>query len=599
MSQEMPAGKIGSLDVRLAPQSGNTPRYERRYVPVTPASREIVGSDDKVAPDSTVAEWHIDDWSGGEGDLRWRNADRYDTSDGLGPVSDGSGVTVIAAVEQTNDTGGGTVMEDAGVIARAAGKLLTADDCGGTLFAWNDTNEEWDVHWDIGGAGSDDVTGIAAVTATEVYVADSGGDIYEVKAASDATHYTGWGATPRLVSYQGRLYGLDGNDLYDIDTTTTDTRTLKVDVSGLIDRTLGAKRRMTTGDVGPIWYAPMNDGRTYIYEYNQADDVGYVVGELPKDVQPYDIAFHNGIYFVAFRYAAGDALSGDAHIYYQVGGQRGVAGPLRAPTGITASKPVALAGVVGDRLYCYYDGEIWAYDLSSGGISMAARDVSEPAAEGFMTYGSSLFLSTGSTAYRVNLDEYDDSDFGTLTTGRYDFGYLGLNKTLTKVTVACEEALAASDEVGIAYAVDGGSFTTLAGTMGAGETTKTWTVSTNASTVRGVDFEFNLRILAGSSASSPKVVSVTAEAVGSESRLEWVLRLDTGDWNEQSGQATVDGLKTLKTGHDVVEFVDPWQVLATTADETFDVTVEEAYLPDVKAGSDRVATVRLRTVATV
>ena len=132
-----------------------------------------------------------------------------------------------------------------------------------------------------------------------------------------------------------------------------------------------------------------------------------------------------------------------------------------------------------------------------------------------------------------------------------------------------------------------------------GETTKTWTVSTNASTVRGVDFEFNLRILAGSSASSPKVVSVTAEAVGSESRLEWVLRLDTGDWNEQSGQATVDGLKTLKTGHDVVEFVDPWQVLATTADETFDVTVEEAYLPDVKAGSDRVATVRLRTVATV
>ena len=593
---ENPIGKIGTLEVRLAEPSLDQPRYERRYIPVTPASREIIGSDAKVAEESTVAEWHIDDWAAGEGDLHWRNNGRYNVSSGAGPVSDGTGVTVNALVEATNDTGGGTAMTDAGILARAAGRFVTADDMSGTLFFWNDTNEEWDVGWTIGGSGSDDVFSIAAVDDTHIFVSDIDGSIREVQYGSNAEHYAAWG--PEMVSFLGQLYGLWGNSLADIDTSTTDTRTVVVDVGGTTDRLDEFKRRLTTSDVGPIWLAPLNDGRTYIYEYNAADDTGYIVGALPDDVKPYDIWFHSGIYFATFRYAADHPLSGDAWLYYQIGGQRGVAGPIRSLTGTTASKAITIAGVVGDRLYMVFDGALWAYDLSSGGISMAARSVPDPRTT--MVYGSDVHIATGSTAHRIILDQYDTGADAELTTGRHDFGYLGLNKILTRVTVTCESALATGETVGLAYSVDGGSYTTASGTMSAGETAKTWTISTSSTTVRGIEFELKLLPTANTSASAPKIVAVTAEAIGSESRLEWVMQIDVSDNNEQHGQSIIDGLKTLKTGHQVVSFTDPWNVLDYTAPETFDVTVEECNIPDTRApGGNPMALIRLRAVETV
>jgi len=50
-------------------------------------------------------------------------------------------------------------------------------------------------------------------------------------------------------------------------------------------------------------------------------------------------------------------------------GQRGVAGPVRNPT-TSAAKPIRLAGMIGDDLIFFYNGYIWAYNLSSGGIGL-------------------------------------------------------------------------------------------------------------------------------------------------------------------------------------------------------------------------------------
>jgi hypothetical protein len=245
----------------------------------------------------------------------------------------------------------------------------------------------------------------------------------------------------------------------------------------------------------------------------------------------------------------------------------------------------------------YYDTALWAYDITTGGISQVARTISEP--QGMTTYGSDVFLVEGATAHRVLTTEYDTGAGLELTTGRYDFGYLGLVKTLTKVTVSCEDALATDETVGLAYAVDGGSFTSASGTMVATDTTKTWIISSSSATVRGVEFELKLTVKANTSASSPKILSLTAEAVGSEDRLEWVLVLDLSDNNEQHGQVTLDGLKTLKAAHTVVSFTDPWQVLDHTSAESFDVTVEEVNLPQTEPGAYPQAVVRLRAVATV
>lgn len=594
-------GKIGTIDVRLAPRKVDVQRYERRYVPVTPASHEIVGANAKVAPDTTVAEWHINNWSAGEGDLRWQDRDRYNESDGVGPTSDGSGLVVNAHVEQINDTGGATVMEDAKVLTRGDLGLYTADDMAGKLFVFDDSASEWDELTDIGGTGTDDIESMAAI-GSYVYVAETGttGDLRQVNTAllSNTKHYDSLGSNS-VVIYGDILYSLlsGASDLWKIDQSSTDTKTAVVDVTGGDAPNGDMVKRMTTSDVGPVWISRDYEGTSYIWEYNQADDTGYIVGELPRDVYPYDIEFHMGIYFVAFRYATEHDQSGDAWLYFQVGGQNGVAGPIRSTTGTTASKPVAIAGAIGDRLYLYFDTELWAYDLSTGGISMAARALSEPTA--ITTYGSDIHLVTGTTAFRVNTALFDTAAGAELTTGRYDFGYLGLNKTLAKVTVTVEDPLATSETVGVEYSVDGATFVALTGTMVATETTKTWIVSNKTTTVRGIDVEFKVKLKANTTASSPKVISLTAEAVGSESRLEWILLLDVSDNNEQHGHVTVDGLKALKTSHAVVEFGDPWQVLPHVATETFDVTVEEVNLPDIMPGADPVAVVRLRAVATV
>ena len=601
---ESRSGKIGALAVRLAPPTDETPAYQRRYVPVTPASREIVGADTKVAADTTIAEWHIDDWSAGEGDIQWRDRGRYNESVALGPKSDGSVLVAGFNYEQLKNTGGGTNFVNAEQMARGAGRLLAAADMSGKLYEWDDTNEEWDELWDIGGTGTDNVTGIAAdagVAATNniIFVAGAADDIRKVQSASTAewiADLDAMSAVP-LTSFDGILYTLRNSDLFKVDVDTAETTTRVADITVYIDRHADMTSRITTSDVGPVWIVPVNNGRTYIWEYNAASDVSEIIAELPKDIQPYDIAFYSGIYFVALRFAAKHTLPGDAYLYYQVGGQRGMAGPFRSPTGTTASKPLAIAGVVGDRLMVYYDTALWAYDISTGGISQVARTIAAPV--GMATYGSDVFLVEGAAAHRVLTTEYDTAAGAELTTGRHDFGYLGLVKTLTKVTVSCEDALATSETVGLAYAVDGGSFTTASGTMVATETTKTWVISSNSATVRGVEFELKLTIKANTTAASPKVMSVTAEAVGSEDRVEWILALDLSDNTEQHGQPILDGLKTLKTNHTVVQFTDPWQVLDHTSAETFDVTVEEVNLPMTQPGAYPQAVIRLRGVATV
>ena len=585
-------GTLGSVSIRLAPDVLPEERYQRRYVPVEPKSQEIPGTGgDKIAPESTIATWHIDDWSAGEGDLRWRQGSkRYNKSSGVHPMSDGSGLRQGVNYYEAADALGGD-FNRGGIIVRGAGRLLAADDFNDDLYYYDDPNDEWVKLWDIS-TGSGLVISVAAVDNDAAFVA-AGTDIRKVTSSTKAVHYSGWTGGALMVSYQGILYGLEGNDLYSIDVSAASTRTQKADIVGTIDREGDIVNRMTVSDVGPVWLVPLDDGTTYIYEYNQASDTSYPVGMLPKDTQPYSILFYSGIYFVGFRYAINHAGAGDAYVYYKNGGQQGVAGPLRT-AGTGASEEVTVAGVVGDQIMVTWDDNLWAYDLSSGGIYLLAE-----AAIGLITtaitVGNTVYVGSGSVEQLVVTDRVLSEE--SLDTGRHDFGYLGLQKTLQSVTIRCEQNLASSQTVGLKYAVDGGSFATATGTISSGESSKTWTISTNASTVRGVDFE--LQLLITGSNSGTKIISVTAEATGSEDRVEWVLQLDLSDNNIQQGQATLDGLKALKTNHAVVKFTDPWTVLGHTAAETFDVTVEDVILPHSLPGGTPKATVLLRSAGTV
>jgi len=255
-----------------------------------------------------------------------------------------------------------------------------------------------------------------------------------------------------------------------------------------------------------------------------------------------------------------------------------------------------------------YTGNVWAYDLTDGGLSMSARGVSSggvSAPTSAVVYGDAVFVAGASdgtdtgVVERVDFAAYSTTA-GTLDTGRYDFGYLGLPKTLTKVTVALAEPLVSGQKVVAAYSVDGASFVTIGADtdMGVGESRHMWVVSDSSNgTVRGQDFEFRLSVTATSSA-SPKVVALTVEAVGSDDRIEWLLRPDVGWSNVANPDVTLAALRKLKTDHAVVSFSDPWQVSPSAAAETFDVVVREAYLPATDGG-EAAAVVRLWAVGTL
>ncbi len=594
-------GKLGTIEFYLSQNAGlsNFERYRRQLIPVTPASRQIPGSADAVAPDTTIAQWSINNWSQGEGDVIWRDRGRYNVSTHMGPASDGSGLIVspLSTVTQHDSAGGD--FDQGQRTARAAAELLSGLDSNDNLYKWDETNSEWDNQWAIGGSSTGDVGAIAAVDDTKVYVALSDQTIREVQTAANAEHFAAWGSNiAQLTSYQGKLYGLDELDMYEISTVATDTRTLRGDVPGLIANYFNNDSRLlSTSDVGPIWTASFNDGRSELWEYNVADDSAYVVAELPRDATIYDLLFHEGIYFVGYRAAGKTTLAGDAFVFFSSSGNRGSIGPFRAPTGVTAAKFVILAGVIGDRLIVNYDASTWAYDLSTGGISHLGA-AHEAGTRRGTTFGNDAFINGNPGVERLDFS-LSDLTQGTLDSGRFDFGYKGLRKMMTKVTIVCETALPTGAVVNVAVAVDGGSFTTLAGTLAATEVTETFIVATTSTNFEGFSFEIRVVMSAGATANVPKIISIDAEAIGVESRLEWIMAVDVTDNNKQQGQTVLTGLETLRTAKAPVAFTNPFDddVYATADSHT--VTIEEVTFPQENAGGDDYVVVRVRATQTV
>jgi hypothetical protein len=95
------------------------------------------------------------------------------------------------------------------------------------------------------------------------------------------------------------------------------------------------------------------------------------------------------------------------------------------------------------------------------------------------------------------------------------------------------------------------------------------------------------------------VIQIVAEAIGAESRIEWVLPIDVSTNNMQNGNVVLDAVKTMKAAGSVIELSDPWQQLEHEAAETFDVTIEELSTPMEQGGGKRYAVARLRASATV
>lgn len=595
-------GQIAGLDVWLA-RDRERP-YGRDRVLILPDRQDVPGAPGKILLDPDRRLWHIDSWKAGEGEDLWRaERDAYDESTNVRPKRVGDGLVLGADSATTQLSTGGDYAE--------ADRLIVAHDDLYTFYLggiakWHKTNENWVALTD--NPTTSEVTRAAANTVSGtkyIYTGKTAGTLskYDVTGDSWSTHVTAgtWSTHAVPVMFEGVLYCLNAGSLYTVDQSVTSTVTKIYDETQsftTFQGTLWHWTGLTTGPVGPIWPIRYEDGTTRLHEYNHFTQTHRVVAELPPNVWPFSTFHAFGFTFVAYRQADHPTLEGEAHIFYVGQGISGVAGPVREFGSATADTNIVIAGTLGDDLIFVYNDIVWAYNLTNGGFSYIGLNAAGIAGEQAVLVGFDLFYAgmtdSGEKCERWELDSYATT--GSLDSGRYDMGYPGVDKILTKVTVTAEP-LPADVTVQLAYSVEGGSFTTHADTWSTdGETSHTFTISSTSASVVGRDFELRIILNSTDSTKTPTIRSITAEAVSAEKRLQWQLELDAGSYEsgERATSSVLSDLDTIAGTTDIVTFSDPWQVDEFTAPETYAVRIVLANTPETGAESEAWGTVILR-----
>lgn len=581
-------GTIGTTDIKLAAWLEPNERYQRRYRPIQPLVERASAGEVLFNADPSIRTWIIRDWSLGEGEEGWVPG-AYNEADGVRPIDPGKGLILIREPER-EDPGSADELHVFG-LGQGSLWIMGATIANPTAWEWTEGASAWAAGVTVTGAGGNftSVADGSGAGSTDMFAAATNNKIIKFNGAA-STHYdtgTGddWTNDPLLVAFGGNLYGLDGDDLYDIDMSTTDTRTLKVDLQGNSSAFLAKGypwpqySRLAVSDKGPIWIQRLNSGETYIWEYNEASDTEERIGRLPIDfANPSDLYFANGFYFVAFRNSP--AASGEAFLFIFRGGQQAIIGPIRARVGSDLSdEMVKIGGVIGDDLIFLWDDTIWAYNLTTGGVFQVAIPALTTPSRSIITFGNEIFVHRNSSdASRFRHDLYLDSGTNTIQTGRHDFEYPGLRKRLLDVTVVTDP-LPAATSVTAAVAVDGGSFTALTGTHDTDNNVRyTWAASTSSADFVGYEFEIQLTLATTNTSNTPTIRQVNATAASAAYRREWVLGVDVSDLSH----VEIDNLNALVDGG-VVTFTDPWQNRESDASDTFNVIVEEVQTPEVRS----------------
>lgn len=571
-------GTIGTTNIRLAAWLDPEERYQRHYIPLNTRAESIIGDERVFSAEPGVRIWAIRSWAGGEGEDLWDpGLKTYRQADGIKAVDLGDGLELSRLVQATKDSGGSSDITDIQRLGYGLGSLWGLKSNNG--YSWDQTNDRWNAGVSTG-VTSSDATSLTDGDDTWMYSGHVDDTIRRWKSGSSQTHFASgtWSYDPVVRSFGGILYSLDGDDLYEIDKTVADTRTVRADLSGSSDTYLTTTPwsygRMSLSDKGPIWLQRLDNGQTFIWEYNVALDAEERVGKLSVDFAfPYSIFFTQGFIFVGFRYANTHAESGDAYLYFQRGAQRGVAGPFR-DGGTTASKPVLIAGMVGDDLIVSFDEKIWAYNLTDGGIHEIGAQATSGTPEDAITFGQEIFIAAMSDKVdRAERGTYVAS--GSLSTGRYDFDYPASRKQLLEALVVTDP-LPASTSVTMDISVDGGSAITLTGTHDTNNQRRfVWTAPTGTSLV-GYEFELIPNAATTNSSNTPTIRQLGATVAADSHRIEWVLAVDCSYLSHDD----IDNLNAL-IGGGLVTFTDPWQNRESDTADSFVVRSEEIITPEV------------------
>lgn len=632
-------GRIGTLPIRLA----DLPRpYRHIYADTVEARRDVAGTDARAeAQRTTVREWKLDDWTGGFGNATWRpeQGNVYNIARNMMPEyrsTSYSGLTLGPNVSTAADDSPATFSP------AVAGDLFYGRDVAETaltvygiknqaLHPWLPSTSRFDATAVTAGAAGTNIDGVADPEDGYLYVLDDIGDVYKVDpgGATNTLHADlsamsspKWGSAGNtaILAYRGEVYLLGGQgDMHRLDRSTTNTSTRVVDAFYTTPVVAADfTDRITTSDVGPVWFHPTISG-VDVWEYNVAEDSSSIIYRIDEPVYPWGIAFYGGFVFIGYSTSL-NSESPNVYLRYFRGGQEGTLGPF---IDTAESYAVTFGGNYQGRFIIVKASEenspndpfeLFAYDLGAGarhhlatGINGTSTHAKAPGPPRLL--GKQLLVpsSSGASTYRVelvDLEAYSTASAGDayLDTGRYDFDLPGTLKLLSDVTVNLD-ALPANTSVQIQYSLDGGAWQnngidiTVDGT-----TSQTFNMASQNDTF----YELELRIMLNSTTSSaaPVIRSITARAIPVSVQEYWDIKVSLNPANYDTGfgadyvhpEDIAEQLATLKTTKQTVTFTNPWEVDQDSNDaaQTATVIVQTVDLPDTGGDeSMRYAGVRL------
>jgi hypothetical protein len=571
---------IGGLPIRLAEWLAPNERYQRRYLEVVPQSESLSGDVAGLVADAKFRPWVVRSWERGEGFDVWsRDQHGYRQADGVRPHPTDDGLILSFDAEIAQGQSGN--FGDGGVFGYAGGTVYTGDDS--DIYGFSINTKVFLAARATGGGTSDiasigyDANQVHTLTGhqNKTIRRHNGGNsqVYGTGTGDDFTNF------PLLVTWGSRVFALDGVELYELDITTTNTRTLVGDPDlGAPSGSLNFPQSISLSDVGPIWLVQDHLGQTKIYEYNVASDTQRVVAALPARflVTP-SIFFAKGFYWVSYH-TSPTFQAGKAFLFAVQGNQQSILGPFR--TTDDDALPIIL-GVIGSEILIGLSDRIWAYDLDSGGIVHYGDDIG--IIEGGVIVADAVLTNIQSSFQVGMTDGTQYQTSGTIHLGWHDWDYPGLLKTFLDLEVITAP-LPANTTVTAAVAVDGSTtYTALSGTHQTDNATRFKFTVTNPTSAPIIGKRFEVRLtLTGSGSNTPTILEVSGRATGVESILEIAMQIDCGTADRQVDHVLLAALNALKTTQTPVTFSDVFQKRERDAPDSFVVTVQNVVTPSIE-----------------
>ena len=597
-----------------------------KLVPLTPSNAQVVqSSDSKIDLNVDSVVWEYTDWSGGEGLKKWssENSNQYDLSYKVDALSVPGSLRLSKDVQTAG-------VNKTGTLVKAANKLFhfsSADDNVAT-FSGDVSGTTWDDK-DVVGPGDTDYWGTRGDgDGKYIFMPLVGGDGDVYRIAPPETYSDAFPTPSKwvdedntnvvdrpLVKIGGSLYTihLTGDQLIVMEYSANPNATPSVTGTAVFtahegNRDSAASVTHTSGG-GNQGIVAKGDNELFIcIRGKEGESILYrvVPGSALQETFGVEVARIPGFTVDCIWYAssvlllAGSSNTSGATervIYYVKGTEFGSFGLLRqdetfeegslivstdasrmdrtfflAPTGSTSNS--------GTNTWT-----LFTIDLLTGAIFGGPEFPNLVDPNSLIDFKGHAFISEnkGASSTQTYRTKSTYAASGSLITAVHDFD-IADNKTLQAITIHTEP-LPSGTSVQVHYQINQSGTWVDAGTEDTDNaTSKTFTVSTDSSSVKFSNLQLKVTLATSTASNTPVVRAVQVRAIPSEYVKEWDLLIDVNDEDAQAqgqsltGATLIDNIKSSAATENVLQFDNGYESSSAGTYDAHDVIIRQYQL---------------------